>query len=217
MSYIILLVLLVVVGFSIYRASVQRTLSTRKHQEPSFGLGNGDEFNDLNDKEEWVGPVRYVTQPKSATANAPSKPIDLNDFIIIHLFAEPGKFYGGYELLQALLSCGLRHNNKRDIFHSHATAPGQGPELFSLVSAVEPGIFDLSKISSFSTPGLTLYLQISAVKNPSEALAQMIEAAKDLANHLGGEVFDAKREPLSVEKMAQLQQLVTQKAQVYAD
>jgi cell division protein ZipA len=200
MSYIILLALLALIALSIYRASQHKAISRRRDQEPNLGLGanyaaaenlEGSAVPSLEDLDEEVGPVRYVSQSEPAT--------NINNIIIINLFADPDKPYRGYELLQALLSCSLRYG-KRGIFHRQEKVIG-GPILFSVASAVEPGIFDLPKISSFSTPGLTLFTEISKVQNPAQVLSLMLKTAKDLTNHLGGQILDADRQPLSLEKI----------------
>lgn len=201
MSYIILLALLGIIALSVYRASQQKASSRHRDQEPNLGIGadytatenpEASTTPHLEDLEEGVGPVRYASTPKAAEASGHS-------LIIINLFADPDKPYRGYELLQALLSCSLRYG-KRGIFHRQEKVVG-GPVLFSVASAVEPGIFDLPKISSFSTPGLTLFTEISKVPNPAEVLSIMLKTAQDLTNHLGGEILDVDRKPLSLEKI----------------
>lgn len=201
MSYIILLALLALIALSVYRASQQKARLRPRNQEPTLGLSaeytstEHPETNTpprLEDLDEGVGPVRYASTPKSAATSTPH-------LIILNLFADPDKPYRGYELLQALLSCGLRYG-KQGIFHRQEQIVG-GAVLFSVASAVEPGIFDLPKISSFSTPGLTLFTEISKVSKPAEVFSLMLKTAQDLTRHLGGTILDANRQPLNSEKI----------------
>lgn len=178
---------------------------------------------DIADIEEGVIAVRTparqsthpATEPETSAPAAPEPSTEkalLSDIIALHLLASPAHPYRGYELLQAILTAGLRHG-KWNIFHRHEEISGRGPIIFSLASTVEPGTFDLAKISSFSTPGLTLFMRITDTPNPSQAFEKLLTAAQQLAGELGGEVCDERRLPLNNHKISQwrsqLQQMST--------
>lgn len=127
--------------------------------------------------------------------------LKITDLIIINLTAEPHQPYRGYELLQALLTSGLRYS-KKGLFHRYDDPIGRGNILFNLVSSIEPGTFDLPKMGSFSTPGLTLFMQIPTVKNPTQVFDLMLSTANELAEDLGGQLLDEQRQPLTDEKIA---------------
>lgn len=105
-----------------------------------------------------------------------------DQLVIIHVMAKPGALFVGYELLQAIIATGLRHGHMQ-IFHYY---DNEENVLFSLVSAVEPGIFDLEQIGGFSTPGLSFFMNKHAVKNPDQVLSLMLTVAEQLAEDLGG-------------------------------
>lgn len=130
-----------------------------------------------------------------------SPPLKMTDLIIINLVAEPHQPYRGYELLQALLTSGLRYS-KKGLFHRFDDPIGRGNILFNLVSSIEPGTFDLPKMGSFSTTGLTLFMQIPLVKNPAQVFDLMLSTANELAEDLGGQLLDEQRQPLTDEKIA---------------
>jgi cell division protein ZipA len=140
---------------------------------------------------------KNISQP-SASQNFSST----NDLIIMGLVSKPEHPYTGYELLQALLSSGLRYG-KMNIFHRYEDANGRGNILFSLASAKEPGTFELSKMGGFSTSGLTLFMRISAVKDPLVAFEIMQDTALQLIEDLDGEICDEKRQPITEEKIIQ--------------
>jgi cell division protein ZipA len=62
---------------------------------------------------------------------------------------------------------------------------------------VEPGTFDLSAMGSFTTSGLVLFLQLPGPTEPVQAFDRMVEAARSLADSLGGTVCDATRSMLT--------------------
>ena len=67
-----------------------------------------------------------------------------------------------------------------DIFHRHAQENGTGPVLFSLANLVKPGTFELSSMSDFETPGLSLFMTLPCGEEAMHAFALMAQAAKAL-------------------------------------
>ncbi len=134
---------------------------------------------------------------------APEVEQELIDFIVIHLFTDGERHYRGYELLQALLTSGLRYG-KKGIFHRHEDLTGKGPILFSLAQAIEPGTFDLPKMGSFTTPGLIFFMMSSQLQNPLHAFDLMLNTVKSLQRELGGSLYDEKRQSLTSIKIEQL-------------
>jgi len=116
--------------------------------------------------------------------------------IVINVVAKPNQQFIGYELLQSLLAVGLRFG-KMSIFHFHEMPNGRGRVLFSLASAVEPGTFDLSRMGSFSCPGLTFFMQLTDQVNAQADFDVMLGTAKQLADDLDGELQDQDRKSLT--------------------
>lgn len=132
-----------------------------------------------------------------------------NGIISLMLMANPEKPYAGYELLQGLLSSGLRYG-KMNIFHRYQQQSlSQGKVttakvLFSLASVVKPGTFEMPKMGAFSTPGLFLFLQVGEQADPFTAFELMLETARQLVDDLGGEIWDDQRQLLTEETITQL-------------
>lgn len=124
----------------------------------------------------------------------------LPEFIILYLRASEDKPYGGYELLQALLSNGLRYG-KHNIFHQFDSNTARAKILFSLSSAIQPGTFDLPKMGGYSTPALSLFFKPEEVENPMKVFESMLNTAGQLSEDLGGKVLCADRELLTKEKV----------------
>lgn len=122
----------------------------------------------------------------------------LESIIVFHVLAKTKPAFDGPNVLQALLSMGLKHGDM-SIFHRHEQTTGKGPIEFSVASIIEPGIFDLDAMGSFATPGLSLFLRIPGSCNPLNALDLMLETADKLAMRLGGEVVDQDFSPLTAE------------------
>ncbi len=131
---------------------------------------------------------------KTPAKPAANKYLSANDrFQMIHVMAEEGKAFAGYELLQTLSSLGFHYGPMR-IFHFYRDKEDPNSILFSLASAVEPGVFDLEKMAAFTTPGVSLFMDKKKVVAPAQVFQQMVAVAEQLADEMGGELRDAKRQ-----------------------
>lgn len=115
------------------------------------------------------------------------------DLIVIHVKAQPGKSFSGYGLQQALNAAGLQFG-EMSIFHFYEEHAGKKTILFSVASAVEPGIFDLQRIGAFNTPGLSIFMTVANCTEPLKALNLLLDVAQQLADDLGGQLFDQQHQ-----------------------
>lgn len=127
--------------------------------------------------------------------------------VVIYLMAPEGNPYAGYELLQALLSAGLRFGKNR-IFQRHVHKDGRGDVLFHCASAVAPGTFDLTQMGTFSCLGLSLFFAASSVTEPMNAFDCLLETIDQLVEDLGGEVLDETRAVFSKDRMVKYRQQI---------
>jgi len=156
-----------------------------------LGFGANEETEELID--ESITAVEELDQPIPLHQTTPVK----KDIIVLYLIAPPKQPYMGYELLQAVLAAGLRYG-EMDIFHYYKQqADGEDKILFSLASAVEPGIFDMANIGSVSCVGLSIFMNPAGNNDPTETFELMIETAQQLVNDLGGQLCNKHRQPLT--------------------
>ena len=127
-------------------------------------------------------PIAPTTASTKASVESP--------IITMMLFAPKDRPYGGYELLQALLSNGLRYGDQQ-IFHYYQSQQPDSGVLFSCASVVNPGTFDLPNMGGFSTPGLVLFFDAQSVKDPKHAFEQLLQTVDGMVDDLGGEVCDS--------------------------
>jgi len=102
-------------------------------------------------------------------------------------------------------ACGLRHG-KMDIFHRHQEDNGQGKVQFSMVSAVNPGSFDLDVVDEQSIPGVTFFMSLPGPTNNIQAFDYMFETAKVIAKNLGGEVRDEQHSAMTAQTAEHIRQ-----------
>lgn len=164
--------------------------------EPLFAT---EPFSDLKEPIK-PSPFTTTTKPPESMKVEPIQPIvKQSPIIAFYLMAPEGKQFFGYELLQALLSAGLCYG-KMNIFHRYQK--GSNLILFSVASAIEPGVFDLDNMGAFSCPGLTLFIRACSEQELLYVqLDSLLQTAEQLADDLGGILCDDQRVPLTEDKI----------------
>ncbi len=123
------------------------------------------------------------------------------DVYVINLMARPGHDLQGATLLSSLLALGFKFG-EMDIFHRHEDLNGKGEVLFSMINMVKPGTFNPYRMEQFSTPGVSLFMQLPLRSNAAFAFEHMLQAADQLASDLDAMLTDASRRPLSDDDIA---------------
>jgi cell division protein ZipA len=122
--------------------------------------------------------------------------------VMMFLLAKQNRQFAGYELLQTLLSSGLRFGEGH-LFHRHQLSNGQGPILCSLAAATATGIFDLQNIGAFSVRGLCIFMHSSNdYQINTDRFSTMLETAKQLSEGLDALLLDDQRKPLNAERIS---------------
>lgn len=133
--------------------------------------------------------------PETAAAkNAP--PLE-DKIIVLYVMAPPGGRFAGPDVRRAIEAAGLQYG-QMSIFHRLVDPNRPNSDaVFSLANSVEPGTFDLDGLDDFSTPGLTLFMQLPGPLNGITALDSLLAAAHIIATELHGELRDQSRSVLS--------------------
>jgi cell division protein ZipA len=125
--------------------------------------------------------------------------------IIINLYAPNDHGFGSYDLLQALTSAHL-HFGRMKIFQRHFNIDGGGEVLFNVASITHPGTFDIDNMAEFFTPGLTLFAEMDKVEDPVGTFDLMLETAIQLADGLGGTLYEGRTSPLTTAAIERIRQ-----------
>lgn len=166
-------------------------------QDPELPIGNtGELFADS------MVPVKNKNKAKQNKQAAPSKaaePVE-PEFQVISLtvHAPEGKLFDGSELSIAMMEASLVFG-EMDIFHRHLDGTPHSEIQFSVVNAIKPGTFDPNNLESFSTPGISLFMQMPGPKDPRLAYQLMTSAAEQIARSLGGTILDGTRQQFGAE------------------
>ncbi|MGL4714615.1 MAG: cell division protein ZipA [Aeromonas sp.] len=138
---------------------------------------------------------------QAPVAEAPPVEKIWQDVYVINLMGRPGHDLQGATLLASLTGLGFKFGDM-DIFHRHEDANGKGEVLFSMINMVKPGTFNPYRMEQFTTPGVSLFMQLPLRSNTAFAFEAMLKAADQLASDLDAMQTDMHRSPLSDETIA---------------
>ena len=166
-------------------------------------------FADAATEELPVHPVTPATAnaavaPTLSSSEAPqSRRIERRKILSVRIAIAPQKLEGA-KLLEALLAESMQHG-KYGIFHR---VHSDGSIVFSVASMVEPGTFDLEKMSETLYPGITMFTQLPGPVPGMHALNELIASARRLQANLGGTLQDERGVPLTVHRIERMRQEV---------
>ncbi len=144
---------------------------------------------------------------KASAVEAPTKMPD--EVLIINVMAKRGDQFSGADLLDAMVSQGLKFGDM-DIFHRHENEDGSGKILFSVANIVVPGTFELGAMEDFSTPGISMFLSLPIPGDSIAAFNLMADSAHAIAQHLGGELKDENRSVMTRQTIEHARQRVVE-------
>jgi cell division protein ZipA len=108
--------------------------------------------------------------------------------------------WSGATLLSALELHGLAYG-RYQVFHRRHV---DGRSLFCVASMIEPGTFDVARMSTEEFRGITLFAVLPGPVEPLLTVDELLGAARGLAQELSGMVQDNKGMPLSPQRAAAL-------------
>jgi cell division protein ZipA len=149
-------------------------------------------------------------QARAQTAEPPPEPAaqDFGEVLVLNVVARPDREITGVEMLQVLLANQLRFGDMA-IFHRHMGADTATPVLFSVANLVNPGTFDLNRISEFSTRGLCFFMTLpSAASHNMQAFDQMLDAAQKVRIALDADLKDDNRSVMTAQTIEHYRQRV---------
>jgi cell division protein ZipA len=140
--------------------------------------------------------VRLIVKPEKQepTLNVQYQ----QEIIALNIMARKPCLFTGKKLKSAFTDAHLFYGD-RQIFHRFDNMDGTGMQLFSVVSSVEPGFFDMSTIDALETPGITLFFLTTTPNHSVYAFELMLRTAKQLAIRLDGELKDDRYKTLTAQ------------------
>lgn len=166
------------------RASGERIEPTFGNADLTFGRDDQGELdlehNDLVDHEE-----------DSESEDEPGQGLAAQ-VIIINVMAKPGTEMEGRRMLPVLMKHGMRLGDM-SIFHRHADNSGKGPVMFSMANMLKPGTFSMSDMETFTTPGVSFFMQLPNKLGNMQCFDQMLKTAQAVKDELDAVLKDENR------------------------
>jgi cell division protein ZipA len=140
--------------------------------------------------------IERSSAPAANGANAAEQ----QKIITVRVLAPGDARWPGSTLLAALELHGLAYG-RYQVFHRRHV---DGRSLFCVASLIEPGSFDVTRMSSEEFRGVTLFAVLPGPVEPLLTVDELLGAARGLAQELSGMVQDSKGLPLSPQRSAAL-------------
>ncbi len=175
-----------------------RRRPTAKNITPP-GVANEDDAAEQAELAQMGSMLRQESELQSAESSATGKR-DNEQLIVLSVMASADEPFNGQSLLRAFENTALQHSDVKIYQRNNE----KGEPVYGVASAVKPGTFDLNQMDHFSTPGLSLFLQLPGPVDGVTAFDDMVTTAERLAVELGGELQDQNHSMLSRQMVAHL-------------
>jgi cell division protein ZipA len=144
-----------------------------------------------------------LPEPSDRSSAAPAQTPNATEqqkIVTVRVCAAGEARWSGAALLAALELHGLAYG-RYQVFHRRHV---DGRSLFCVASLIEPGTFDVTRMSAEEFRGVTLFAVLPGPVEPLRTVDELLGAARGLAQELAGMVQDSKGIPLSPQRVAAL-------------
>lgn len=153
------------------------------------GMSREDMPDSFSTDDGVIGPVRRVSAAQSIKIVHMPLPQGMSDMIIAMSIQRNNHLFSGEEIVTACKENQLQYGYM-NIFHYPGDKKPETFALFSVANMVEPGTFTLDEMDSFTTPGLSLFMQLPLPINAREAYQVFVKKAQALAKSLHADLYD---------------------------
>ncbi len=151
-----------------------------------------------------VEPAEPVDMRAAESApESPAPPIVEKQLLVISVVAGADRSFNGAALAAAFEHNGLEFH-QQGVFQRLIDCDKRRRPVFGVANIVQPGVFESGNLEGFSTPGITLYLQLPAPIDSLAAFDDFVTSAERLAVELGGELRDEQQKFLTHQALMQI-------------
>ena len=129
---------------------------------------------------------------------------------VISIIAGDDDPFVGDKLLKAFANNDLIYSSN-GIYERRVHQAGGDAPVFGVANLVKPGTFPAIDVQDFSTPGVTLFLQLPCAIGALDAFDDFVNTAERLAVELAGELRDEKQQLLTHQALMQVRERIAEK------
>jgi len=180
-------------------------LLEEEHQPAAPSLSSADGQDDSTAAED----VALATESTEDEGRAEAEPAgetsipQRQKIVALRLICKDER-WSGDAVIHALESEGLRFG-KYSIFHRERD---DGKSIFYVASMIEPGSFDLERMSSTSFPGVSIFAVLPGPVDGGTTFDMMLATARRLAQRLSGHLQDEQGSTLTAQRVLNLREEV---------
>jgi cell division protein ZipA len=144
-------------------------------------------------------------EPEATEQPPPVAPVDEERLLVISVVAAEGDLFAGEALHRAFEQNKLRLGDK-GIYQRVVYLAGKEQPVFGVANLVKPGTFPPGSMERFSTPGVTLFLQLPGPVSGLDAFDDFVKTAERLAVVFGAELRDEHHRVLTHQALMQIRE-----------
>ncbi len=149
---------------------------------------------------------------KQETTNKNQSIVD--DVISVYVLAKVEEKIKGEKILSASYALHLDYGEMK-IFHRHQQTADRKIE-FSMANVQAPGWFEIDGMNDMETTGVSFFMQVNLVGNPSAVLDEMLICAHNLSTMLGATLCNGQRKVLDETSTIELRERVKRLEEIKA-
>jgi cell division protein ZipA len=140
--------------------------------------------------------------PRSDLGKRPSQ-VPVERIVSLFVVAREGHAFNGADLIVAAEKAGLEYGDM-GIYHRLVDGRRELGPIFSVANMLKPGSFDLTRVDTLRTPGLSFFMALPGPVTALDAWDAMLPTAQRLAELLDGQVLDEERNALGRQRIAHI-------------
>ncbi len=142
------------------------------------------------------------TPPRSDLGRRPAQ-LPVERIVTLFVVAREGGHFNGPDLVVAAEKAGLEFGDM-GIYHRLVDGKRELGPIFSVANMLKPGNFDLGRLDTLHTPGVSFFMTLPAPLPALDAWDAMLPTAQRLAELLDGQVLDEERNALGRQRIAHI-------------
>jgi len=204
---LILLLVGVTVVAAIYIWSRYQSRPPKARSRPAAARAARQARDDEPDAEAIEQELVRMQQAMSGQVDAAPIANDEELLLVTSVVATAEQPFKGDALRKAFANNGVQFG-EHGIFHRLTRRDGADVPVFSVANMFKPGDFGRGDLEGFTTPGITLFLQLPTVIDGLQAFDDFVHTAERLAVELGGQLQDDKHCVITHQALMQIRERI---------